>query len=164
MITTSAQDCFETILGNRNHYWNPTERAKNPDTATFCFPKATITKPFKQLQYLMKTNGFDWLAIILVVIGAITWGVLGVTAFLGEAINVVSLALEPIFRPGPAETIENAIYVLVGVAGIYLFYTAYKMGRASRRATRERRRRDATTRTETTTDYADTDGETNTES
>jgi uncharacterized membrane protein YuzA (DUF378 family) len=109
----------------------------------------------------MKTNGLDWLAIILVVIGAITWGILGVTGLTGNPLNVVSLFLEPIFRPGPAQTVEYLVYLLVGISGVYLLYTAYKMGRASRRATRERRRRDAT-RAETT-DYADTDRE-NTES
>ncbi|WP_135854720.1 DUF378 domain-containing protein [Halorussus salinus] len=113
----------------------------------------------------MNTNAFDWLAILLVAVGAITWGILGVTGLTGEPLNVVDLLLEPIFRPGPAQTVENLIYTLVGVAGVYLLYTAYKMGRASRRATRERRKRDATTRTETTTDYGETDTDnTNTES
>jgi uncharacterized membrane protein YuzA (DUF378 family) len=106
----------------------------------------------------MKTSGFDWLAILLVILGAAAWGVLGVTGLLGEPVNVVALVLEPIFRPRPALTVEYGIYVLVGVAGVYLFYTAYKMGRASRRATKERRRartetaRPETTRPETTTD------------
>jgi uncharacterized membrane protein YuzA (DUF378 family) len=112
----------------------------------------------------MKTNALDWLAILLVAIGAITWGILGVTGLTGEPLNVVDLLLEPIFRPGPAQTVENLVYALVGAAGVYLLYTAYKMGRASRRATRERRQRDATTRTETTTDYADTDTDNRTDS
>jgi len=85
-----------------------------------------------------------------------------VTGLTGEQLNVVDMLLEPIFRPGPAQTVEYLIYALVGIAGIYLLFTAYKMGRASRRATRERRKRDATTRTDTTTDY-DTDAD-NTES
>ena len=109
----------------------------------------------------MKTNGFDWLAMLFVVIGAIAWGVLGVTGLMGDTVNVVALILEPIFRPGPAQTVEYLVYVLVGISGVYLLYTAYKMGRASRRATRERRRRDAT-RVETT-DRTDT-GTENTES
>jgi uncharacterized membrane protein YuzA (DUF378 family) len=116
----------------------------------------------------MKTSVFDWLAILLVVIGAITWGILGVTGLMGDPVNVVELFLDPIFRPGPALTVEYLVYVLVGVSGVYLLYTSYKMGRASRRATRERRRRDATradaTRTETP-ERGDTGTEnTNTES
>lgn len=113
----------------------------------------------------MNTNAFDWLAILLVAIGAVTLGLLGVTGLTGEPLNVVELLLEPIFRPGPAQTVESLVYTLIGIAGVYLLYTAYKMGRASRRATRERRQRDATTRTETTADYGETDTEnTNTES
>ena len=110
----------------------------------------------------MKTNGLDWLAIVFVVIGAIAWGILGVTGLTGDPLNVVSLILQPIFRPGPAQIIEYLVYILVGISGIYLLYTAYKMGKASRRATRERRRRDAT-RAETTTERTDT-GTENTES
>jgi uncharacterized membrane protein YuzA (DUF378 family) len=110
----------------------------------------------------MNTSTFDWLAILLTAIGAITWGLLGVTGLSGEAVNVINVILEPIFRPGPAQTVEYLIYTLVGIAGVYLLFTAYKMGRASRRATRERRKRDATTRTDATTDY-DTDAD-NTES
>lgn len=111
----------------------------------------------------MKTNGIDWLAILLVVIGAITWGILGVTGLMGDPVNVVELFLAPIFRPGPAQTVEYLVYLLVGISGVYLLYTAYKMGRASRRAKRERRRRDAT-RAEAA-EYADADAEkTNTES
>jgi len=113
----------------------------------------------------MNTNVFDWIAIILTAIGAVTWGLLGVTGLTGEPVNVIDVILEPIFRPGPAQTVEYLIYVLVGVAGVYLLFTGYKMGRASRRAKRERRKRDATTATDTTTDYTDTDTEnTNTES
>ncbi|WP_276299506.1 DUF378 domain-containing protein [Halorussus lipolyticus] len=113
----------------------------------------------------MNTNVFDWVAILLTAAGAVTWGLLGVTGLTGEPVNVIEVLLEPIFRPGPAQTVEYLIYVLVGVAGVYLLFTGYKMGRASRRSTRERRKRDATTRTDTTTDYADTDTEnTNTES
>jgi threonine/homoserine/homoserine lactone efflux protein len=63
---------------------------------------------------------------------------------------------------GPGRTVEYLIYTLVGIAGVYLLFTAYKMGRASRRATHERRKRDATTRTDATADY-DTDAD-NTES
>jgi uncharacterized membrane protein YuzA (DUF378 family) len=107
----------------------------------------------------MKTNGLDWLAILLVVVGAIAWGILGVTGLMGDPLNVVSATLEPIFQPGPAQTVEYLIYTLVGISGVYLLYTAYKMGRASRRATRERRRRDATRAETTTTDRTDTNSE-----
>lgn len=107
----------------------------------------------------MKTNGFDWLAVLLAILGAVTWGIIGVTGLLNEPVNIVDRTVESIFRPGPAVTVEYLIYVLIGVAGVYLFYTAFKMGRASRRATKERRAatEPETTQSETTTDYTDTD-------
>jgi len=91
----------------------------------------------------MNTNGLDWLAMLFAILGAVTWGVLGLTGLTGDPTNVVALALEPVFRPGPAETVEYLVYVLVGLSGVYLLYTAYKMGRSSRRETK-RRRREAT--------------------
>jgi len=91
----------------------------------------------------MNTNALDWLAMLLAVVGAVAWGILGFTGLTGDPTNVVALVLEPIFRPGPAETVEYLVYVLVGLSGVYLLYTAYKMGRSSRRETK-RRRREAT--------------------
>ena len=105
----------------------------------------------------MKTSFLDWLAILFAVVGAITWGVLGLTGLTTDPMNIVSLALEPIFRPGPAQTVEYLVYVLVGLSGVYLLYTASKMGRASRRDTRERRRTDTATRTDTTRDSTGTE-------
>ena len=110
----------------------------------------------------MKTNGLDWLAILFTVIGAVAWGIVGLTGLMGDPVNVVTLALEPVFRAGPAQTVENLIYVIVGLSGVYLLYTASKMARASRRATREARStrrsesaRTETPRTETTTERSD---------
>ncbi|MFC4548877.1 MULTISPECIES: DUF378 domain-containing protein [Halorussus] len=112
----------------------------------------------------MKTNGFDWLAILLVVVGALTWGVIGVTGLTGEAVNIVAMALEPVFRPGPAQTVESLIYTLVGVAGIYLLYTAYKLARINRQLARAQRDRTAasTTSTPTATERSDSTGTENT--
>jgi len=97
----------------------------------------------------MNTNGLDWLAMLFAIVGAVTWGVLGLTGLTGDPTNVVALALEPVFRPGPAETVEYLVYVLVGLSGVYLLYTAYKMGRSSRRET-ERRRRETVANAEAT--------------
>lgn len=87
----------------------------------------------------MKTNAFDWIALLLAIFGAITWGIIGVTGFAGEEVNILVLALEPVFRPAAAEVVRNAVYTLVGVAGIYLIYTSYKMARANRRTARATR-------------------------
>src|SRR6056297_328835 len=89
---------------------------------------ARITKGSRSIHRPMDTNALDSLSILFVVVGAINWGVIGVAE-----VNAIELALEPIFQPAAAEVVLRGIYSLVGLAGIYLLYTAYKMGRASRR-------------------------------
>ncbi|WP_158058484.1 DUF378 domain-containing protein [Halorussus halophilus] len=106
----------------------------------------------------MKTNAFDWLALLLVIFGAVTWGIIGVTGFTGDEVNVLVLALDPVFRPAAAEVVRNLVYVLVGVAGVYLLYTSYKMGRASRRAARTSRTPTRVESTDTSNRPNDTSG------
>ena len=82
----------------------------------------------------MDTNFMDWLSMLLVIVGAITWGILGLTGLIsGDPLNVARLVIEGIFLPAAGEVVLSVLYVLVGLAGVYLLYTAYKMGRASRR-------------------------------
>lgn len=50
---------------------------------------------------------FDWLAIVLVLIGALNWGILGVTMLLGTGFNLVGAIFGAMFTPW--------IYTLVGV-------------------------------------------------
>ena len=49
---------------------------------------------------------------LLVVVGAINWGLVGVGHFLGTDLNVVNMLL------GSWPAVENIVYVLVGVAGV----------------------------------------------
>ncbi|APR76573.1 DUF378 domain-containing protein [Minicystis rosea] len=53
----------------------------------------------------------DWIAVALSVIGAINWGLVGLFNF-----NVVSAIF------GQMSTLTRIIYVLVGLAGLYLLY------------------------------------------
>lgn len=55
----------------------------------------------------------DWIAIILVFIGAINWGSIGVFDF-----NFIVAIF------GLMTTITRIIYILVGLAGIYLIFAA----------------------------------------
>lgn len=81
----------------------------------------------------MKTSTLDWLSILLIVIGAINWGVIGVTGLMGSELNLVVAALDPIFEPGVQRTLTYLIYALVGLAGVYFLYPAYKMARDRRK-------------------------------
>ncbi len=56
-------------------------------------------------------NPMDWVALILTIIGAINWGLVGAFGF-----NLV----HAIFGGVPA--LESIIYILVGLAGLWLIY------------------------------------------
>lgn len=68
-----------------------------------------------------RTNVIDWLAIVLVTIGALNWGLIGAANFLtsGANWNLVNLIF------GSIEVLEFGIYLLVGLAGLYMIYFAY---------------------------------------
>lgn len=53
------------------------------------------------------------IAFILVMVGALNWGLVGLGGFLGGNWNVVNLIL------GSWPTIEWLVYVLVGAAAVY---------------------------------------------
>jgi len=63
----------------------------------------------------MAKNWLDWVAIVLAIIGAVNWGLVGAVNF-----NVVNLIL------GSISWLERTVYVIVGLAGLYLIYYAVK--------------------------------------
>jgi len=67
----------------------------------------------------LKLDIFDWLAIILVIIGALNWGLVGL---LGCDLVVL------IF--GSNTLITRVVYGLVGLAGAYIIYLLTKLKRA----------------------------------
>lgn len=84
----------------------------------------------------MKTNWADWLSVVLLFVGAINWGIIGFTGLaMGGEVNAVVTILDAIFLPDAAQVIEYLIYLLVGLAGLYFLYPAYKMAQ-DRRAER----------------------------
>lgn len=69
-----------------------------------------------------KFNTLDWISLILVVVGAINWGLVGLFQY--------DLIAE-IF--GFGSTVSRVIYALVGLGGLYMLATAFKMGSYNRR-------------------------------
>jgi uncharacterized membrane protein YuzA (DUF378 family) len=61
----------------------------------------------------MKMSVLDWVAWVLAVVGALNWGLIGVANY-----NLVTA----IFGVG---LITQVVYILVGVAGLYLVWMAY---------------------------------------
>jgi len=59
-------------------------------------------------------NTLDWIALVLVIVGAINWGLTGLGWNLVEAIF------------GSVSWLLTTIYVLVGIAGLYTIYYVSK--------------------------------------
>ncbi len=57
------------------------------------------------------------IALILVIIGALNWGLVGAGYFFGQNWNVVDIIL------GSIEWLENTVYILVGLSGLVLLFT-----------------------------------------
>jgi uncharacterized protein len=71
----------------------------------------------------MKLNTVDWVAMVLVIVGGLNWGLVGAFKF-----NLV----DTIF--GEMSAVSRVVYVLVGLSAIYLVYTASKLMNGSKSA------------------------------
>ncbi|MEK6873601.1 MAG: DUF378 domain-containing protein [Nanoarchaeota archaeon] len=65
----------------------------------------------------MAKNTLDWIALVLVIIGAVNLGLVGIGGFMGSNLDVVGLL---------GTTIANIVYVLIGLAGLYTIYYTIK--------------------------------------
>ncbi|MFI5260521.1 MAG: DUF378 domain-containing protein [Candidatus Paceibacteria bacterium] len=66
-------------------------------------------------------KSMHYTAFILVIIGALNWGLIGLGSFMGGANwNVVHMLL------GSWPMVENIVYVLVGLAALNIAYTHKK--------------------------------------
>ncbi|MGM5488039.1 MAG: DUF378 domain-containing protein [Nanobdellota archaeon] len=60
-------------------------------------------------------NSLDWIALVLVIVGGLNWGLVGLFQF-----NLVE------FLFGSVAVVERVIYILVGVAAVYMIYYAVR--------------------------------------
>jgi len=63
----------------------------------------------------MKANALDWIAMVLVIVGGLNWGLVGL-------FNLDLVAA--IF--GSIPLLQNIVYVLVGISAVYMIYYAAK--------------------------------------
>jgi len=63
----------------------------------------------------MEKNALDWIAYVLVIIGAINWGLFGIWGF-----DLVYAVL------GSVAWLAKTVYILVGVSGLYMIYHLFK--------------------------------------
>jgi uncharacterized membrane protein YuzA (DUF378 family) len=75
---------------------------------------AADARPHAATRHHMATHGskniLDWLAIILLIVGGLNWGLVGLFG-----IDIVSTLF------GPGSTLSRVIYVAIGLAGIWGF-------------------------------------------
>jgi uncharacterized membrane protein YuzA (DUF378 family) len=64
----------------------------------------------------MEKNTLDWIAIVLVIIGALNWGLYAISS----GLDLVALTF------GGYSMLARIVYGLVGVAGLYMIYFAVK--------------------------------------
>ena len=73
-----------------------------------------------------KVNYLDWASLVLVIVGAVNWGLVGLGMISGaerNAYNVVNL----LFGGVAGGQIEALIYILVGLSGLYQVYFGYQL-------------------------------------
>jgi len=63
-------------------------------------------------------TSMDWLALVLVVVGALNWGLVGAFNF-----NLVSAIF------GEMSMVARVVYVLVGLSAVYVLFTLPKLAR-----------------------------------
>lgn len=59
----------------------------------------------------MEMNTIDWIATVLVIVGGLNWGLVGLFKF-----DLVAALF------GWASFVQNIVYVLVGIAAVYMIY------------------------------------------
>lgn len=64
---------------------------------------------------MKKLEILDWIALVLVIVGGLNWGLVGALNF-----NLVE------FLFGTLPYVGNIVYVLVGIAALYMIYFAYE--------------------------------------
>jgi uncharacterized membrane protein YuzA (DUF378 family) len=64
----------------------------------------------------MKFNSIDWLALVLVIVGGLNWGLVGAFDF-----DLVGTLF------GEMSAISRVVYILVGLSAVYLIYTSTKL-------------------------------------
>lgn len=72
---------------------------------------------------MRKLNALDWIAIVLVIVGGVNWGLVGLFGF-----DLVA------FLFGMMTALSRIIYVLVGLSALYMIALVPKFGRRSSEA------------------------------
>lgn len=64
---------------------------------------------------MVKKSTLDWIALVLVIVGGLNWGLVGLFKF--DLVNAIF---------GSISWLQNAVYILVGLSAAYMIYYATK--------------------------------------
>ena len=64
---------------------------------------------------MAEKNVLDWIALILVIVGGLNWGLVGLFQF--DLVKAIF---------GSIPVLQNVVYVLVGISAVYMIYFAMK--------------------------------------
>lgn len=67
---------------------------------------------------MKKLSALDWIAMILVIVGGLNWGLFGIFGF-----DLVKEVL------GGISALQKIVYILVGLAAVYMVVIASKLGK-----------------------------------
>jgi uncharacterized membrane protein YuzA (DUF378 family) len=70
---------------------------------------------YGEVEILTEKNTADWIALLLVIIGGLNWGLVGLFN-----LDLVQLIF------GSIEILQRIIYIVVGLSAVYLIYFATK--------------------------------------
>jgi uncharacterized membrane protein YuzA (DUF378 family) len=65
----------------------------------------------------MKMSTLDWVAMVLLVVGGLNWGLVGLLNF-----DLVATIF------GDMSTLSRVVYTLVGLSAVYVGYTSFSKG------------------------------------
>lgn len=73
---------------------------------------------------MTEVNYLDWISLVLVIAGAVNWGLEGLGTFAEMNLNIVNLVFtQTLGVPGA----EALLYLLVGLSGLYQVYFGYQL-------------------------------------
>lgn len=67
---------------------------------------------------MKKLSTLDWIAVILLIIGGLNWGLVGVFSW-----DVVAAIF------GDMSVVSRIIYVLIGLSGLWILFSVGKLGK-----------------------------------
>jgi uncharacterized membrane protein YuzA (DUF378 family) len=69
-----------------------------------------------------RVNSLDWTAAVLIIVGALNWGLVGLFQF-----DLVAALFG-----GQESLLARIVYTLVGISGLYMIYSLGKLGAVER--------------------------------